>query len=135
MIFHDFQHSKGGFLPKGNGHALGWLPAAHIGQEMQMIMQLFTLSTPGRNTAGMNMLHYHRQQKHATDLIKEDEKMANNYAIHRAIAKAASRPEKTLAAIAAAAPVVAEAAVVAAPVAIVGAAGYGVYRLVKWLVD
>ena len=42
-------------------------------------------------------------------------------------------PDKALVGVAGAVPVVIEAAVAVAPVAVVGAAGYGLYRLGKWI--
>lgn len=45
--------------------------------------------------------------------------------------KIMAHPDKALAGVAAAVPIVIEAAVAIAPVAVAGAAGYGVYRLGK----
>ena len=60
--------------------------------------------------------------------------MSNN-TISKIAAKATANPEKTLAAAATAVPVVVETVVAVAPVAIVCAAGYGVYRLFKWATE
>ena len=49
--------------------------------------------------------------------------------------KIAANPEKALATAAAAVPVVVETAIAVAPVALVGAAGYGIYRLFKWVTE
>lgn len=53
-------------------------------------------------------------------------------AINKLVTKAAANPEKALATAAAVVPVVVETVVTVAPVAVVCAAGYGVYRLFKW---
>lgn len=55
--------------------------------------------------------------------------------MNKLICKVASNPEKALAAAASAVPVVVETAIAVAPVAIVGAAGYGLYRLIKWAAE
>jgi hypothetical protein len=47
--------------------------------------------------------------------------------------KIAANPKKALTTVAAAAPVVVETAIAIAPVALIGAAAYGVHRLVKWV--
>lgn len=46
-----------------------------------------------------------------------------------------ANPDKALAGVAAAVPVAIEVATIVAPVAIVGAAGYGIYRLGKWILE
>ena len=46
--------------------------------------------------------------------------------------KVTANPEKALATAAAAVPVVVETVIAVAPVALAGAAGYGLYRLFKW---
>lgn len=51
--------------------------------------------------------------------------------MHKFIYKVATNPEKALAAAAGAVPVVVETAIAVAPIAIIGAAGYGLYRLIK----
>ena len=56
--------------------------------------------------------------------------MSNN-TISKIAAKATANPEKALAAAAAAVPVVVETVIAVAPVALIGAAGYGLYRLIK----
>lgn len=53
----------------------------------------------------------------------------------RIACKVAANPDKALAAAAGAVPVIVETAVAVAPIALVGAAGYGLYRLVKWVAE
>ena len=50
-------------------------------------------------------------------------------ALNKLAIKIASDPKKALAAV----PVLIETAAAVAPVAIVGAAGYGIYRFIKWV--
>lgn len=54
--------------------------------------------------------------------------------MNKLICKVAANPQKALAAAASAVPVVVETAIAVAPIALVGAAGYGAYRLIKWAV-
>ena len=51
--------------------------------------------------------------------------------MHKFIHKVITNPEKALATAASVVPVVVETAIAVAPIAIIGAAGYGLYRLVK----
>lgn len=52
-------------------------------------------------------------------------------AINKLVTKVIANPGRAVATVSAAVPVVVETAIAVAPVAIVGAAGYGIYRLVK----
>lgn len=52
-------------------------------------------------------------------------------AINKLVTKVAANPGRAIATVSAAVPVVVEKVIAVAPVAIVGAAGYGVYRLIK----
>ena len=52
-------------------------------------------------------------------------------AINKLVTKVVANPGRAIATVSAAVPVVVETVVAVAPVAIVGAAGYGLYRLVK----
>lgn len=52
-------------------------------------------------------------------------------AINKLVTKVISNPGRAVATVSAAVPVVVETVIAVAPVAIVGAAGYGLYRLVK----
>ena len=52
-------------------------------------------------------------------------------AINKLVTKVIANPGRAIATVSAAVPVVVETVIAVAPVAIVGAAGYGIYRLVK----
>ena len=52
-------------------------------------------------------------------------------AINKLVTKVIANPGRAVATVSAAVPVVVETVIAVAPVAIVGAAGYGLYRLVK----
>ena len=52
-------------------------------------------------------------------------------AINKFVTKVAANPGRAIATVSAAVPVVVETVIAVAPVAIVGADGYGVYRLIK----
>lgn len=61
----------------------------------------------------------------------------SNYekAVAKIVPRIVANPEKALAGVAATATVVIEAAPVILPVAAIGAAGYGIYRLGKWIFE
>lgn len=52
-------------------------------------------------------------------------------AVNKLVTKVAANPGRAIATVSAAAPVIIETVLAVAPVAVIGAAGYGIYRLVK----
>ena len=73
------------------------------------------------------------------DMTKLVSKLANSSAGRQLVNQVTRDPQKALAGagtvLATAGTVLVDAAVAVAPVAIIGAAGYGIYRLAKWIFE